>query len=111
MSSSQEALIETTCETRGDSPSPASSRLHIEPASPARLPTDPANTRADVRMGRADAETGLIWTTTAFMALFHLGAIAALFFFSWTNLIVAAVLYIAAINLGIGMGRSEEHTS
>jgi stearoyl-CoA desaturase (delta-9 desaturase) len=55
-------------------------------------------------MGRADSETGLIWTTTAFMALFHLGAIAALFFFSWTNLIVAAVLYIFAINLGIGMG-------
>jgi fatty-acid desaturase len=38
------------------------------------------------------------------MAIFHLGAIAALFFFSWTNLIVAVVLYIFAINLGIGMG-------
>ena len=104
MSGSLEALTEETCETRGDSSSPASGRLHIAQASPAPLPTDPANTRAEVRMGRADSETGLIWTTTAFMALFHLGAIAALFFFSWTNLIVAAVLYIFAINLGIGMG-------
>src|ERR1017187_6924199 len=87
MSISQEALTEPTCETHGDSSSPVSCQLHIDPASPARLPTDPANTRAEVRMGRADSETGLIWTTTAFMALFHLGAIAALFFFSWTNLI------------------------
>ena len=58
----------------------------------------PVVARPEVRMGRADAESGLIWTTTAFMVLFHLGAIAALFFFSWTNLIVAAVLYIFAIN-------------
>jgi stearoyl-CoA desaturase (delta-9 desaturase) len=38
------------------------------------------------------------------MVIFHLGAIAALFFFSWTNLIVAIALYIFAINFGIGMG-------
>jgi stearoyl-CoA desaturase (delta-9 desaturase) len=55
-------------------------------------------------MGRADSETDLNWTTTGFMLLFHAGAIAALFFFSWTNLIVALVLYIFAINMGIGMG-------
>jgi stearoyl-CoA desaturase (delta-9 desaturase) len=58
----------------------------------------------DVRMGRAQNESGIIWITTIFMAIFHLGAIAALFFFSWTNLIVAVVLYILAINCGIGMG-------
>ena len=58
----------------------------------------------DVRMGRAQNESGIIWITTIFMAIFHLGAIAALFFFSWTNLIVAVVLYVFAINCGIGMG-------
>ena len=60
--------------------------------------------KADVRMGRAQNEPKLIWITAFFMALFHAGAIAALFFFSWTNLIVAAALYVAAINMGIGMG-------
>jgi stearoyl-CoA desaturase (delta-9 desaturase) len=55
-------------------------------------------------MGRAQNESGVVWSTTIFMVIFHLGAIAALFFFSWTNLIVAAVLYILAVNFGIGMG-------
>jgi stearoyl-CoA desaturase (delta-9 desaturase) len=80
-------------------------------ANPARVQTEsPAIVfrgsamRSDVHMGRVDSETGLIWNTTIFMVIFHLGTIAALFFFSWTNLIVAAVLYVMAINLGIGMG-------
>ncbi len=59
---------------------------------------------AGVLMGRAQNETGLIWITFIFMVIFHIGAIAALFFFSWTNLIVATVLYVLAINCGIGMG-------
>ena len=57
-----------------------------------------------VQMGRTQNESGVIWITAIFMAIFHLGAIAALFFFSWTNLIVAAVLYVLAVNCGIGMG-------
>jgi stearoyl-CoA desaturase (delta-9 desaturase) len=60
--------------------------------------------RNEVRMGRAQTESGLVWITTVFMVIFHLGAIAALFFFSWTNLIVAIALYVFAINFGIGMG-------
>ena len=60
--------------------------------------------KTDVRMGRAQNEPKLIWITAIFMAIFHIGAIAALFFFSWTNLIVAAALYVVAINMGIGMG-------
>jgi stearoyl-CoA desaturase (delta-9 desaturase) len=44
------------------------------------------------------------WTTTSFMVAFHLGALAALFMFSWTALITAAVIYCFAINVGIGMG-------
>ena len=87
----QEALNQTAIE-------PVSNRLlsNHDGAQPA--------VHAEVRMGRAQTESGLVWITTIFMVIFHLGAIAALFFFSWTNLIVAIVLYVLAINCGIGMG-------
>src|SRR6202167_1207810 len=42
--------------------------------------------------------------TAAFMAAFHVGAIAALFFFTWKALMVAVVLWWVAGSLGIGMG-------
>ena len=38
------------------------------------------------------------------MLLFHVGAIAALFFFSWKALAIAVLLYWVAGSLGIGMG-------
>ena len=60
--------------------------------------------RAEIRMGRTATQSGIIWVTTIFMVIFHVGLIAASFFFSWTNLIAAIVLYIFAINAGIGMG-------
>lgn len=63
-----------------------------------------ARTWIEVKMGRGQTESGVIWITTIFMIIFHLGAITALFFFSWTNLLVAAVLYVLAVNAGIGMG-------
>jgi fatty-acid desaturase len=44
------------------------------------------------------------WVTSSFIALFHLGAVAALFFFSWSALAVAAFLYWLSLSLGIGMG-------
>jgi sn-1 stearoyl-lipid 9-desaturase len=43
------------------------------------------------------------WVTAIFMGLFHLGAIAALFFFSWGAFFVAAFLWWVATSLGIGM--------
>ena len=42
--------------------------------------------------------------TTFFMAAFHVGAIAALFMFTWKGLAVAAVLWWMTGSLGIGMG-------
>jgi stearoyl-CoA desaturase (delta-9 desaturase) len=42
--------------------------------------------------------------TTFFMAAFHVGAIAALFMFSWKGLALAAVLWWVTGSLGIGMG-------
>jgi stearoyl-CoA desaturase (delta-9 desaturase) len=57
----------------------------------------------EVRMGRQHNETNLNWITTIFMGAFHVLAIVALFFFSWPALIASIVLYVMAINMGIGM--------
>lgn len=46
----------------------------------------------------------IVWITTLFMVAFHLGAIAALFFFSWKALLLAGLLWWVAGSLGIGMG-------
>jgi fatty-acid desaturase len=59
--------------------------------------------RKDVRMGREHNETNLNVITATFMGLFHVGALAALFFFTWPALIGAVILYALAINVGIGM--------
>ena len=44
------------------------------------------------------------WGNGVFLVLGHAAALAALFFFSWTALITAVVLYWVAGSLGIGMG-------
>ena len=53
---------------------------------------------------------GINWFTAVILALFHVGAIAALFMFSWRNLAVAAVMYYIATGLGISMGYHRLHT-
>jgi fatty-acid desaturase len=50
------------------------------------------------------ADNEINWVTATFMALFHIGAIAALFFFSWKALAVAAFLWLVSGCWGIGMG-------
>jgi len=59
--------------------------------------------RREMRTGPTHQDGKINWVTVSFMALFHAGALAALFFFSWPNLIVAAVLYFLAIDVGVGM--------
>ena len=60
--------------------------------------------RQEIRMGRAASiGQGINWLTFGVIVAFHLGAIAALFFFSWQRLAAMVVLYILAINVGIGM--------
>lgn len=44
------------------------------------------------------------WSTIFFVAAFHLAAIAAIFTFSWQNLIVTLVLWLVAASWGIGIG-------
>jgi stearoyl-CoA desaturase (delta-9 desaturase) len=50
------------------------------------------------------------WLTTIVFALFHVGAIAALFMFSWVNLAVALFLLWMCTGLGISMGYHRLHT-
>lgn len=50
------------------------------------------------------------WVTTTFFGIFHVGALAAPFFFEWRSVIVAAVLYWITIGWGIGMGYHRLHT-
>src|SRR3979490_3431401 len=44
------------------------------------------------------------WVTTIFMSLFHMGAIAALFFFTWKALFVAMFLWWVSGRSGIVRG-------
>ena len=44
------------------------------------------------------------WLIASFMTLFHVGAVAALFFFTWNALFVAIFLYWVSASLGLGMG-------
>ncbi|HUQ49465.1 MAG TPA: fatty acid desaturase [Terriglobales bacterium] len=58
----------------------------------------------EMEMYGKKASTGVNWVTTFFMAMFHVGAVAAIFFFSWPALIITILLWWAAGGLGIGMG-------
>lgn len=44
------------------------------------------------------------WYTAFVMAIFHIGAVAALFMFSWKALLVTVVLWYFSLSFGIGMG-------
>jgi len=49
-------------------------------------------------------QKGINWHTGAFFAFFHIGAVAALFMFSWQALVAAIVLWWISASLGVGMG-------
>jgi len=55
-------------------------------------------------MGKAKKDRGINWITSIFMVIFHVLAVVALFMFTWKGLIAFVVLYVLAINVGIGMG-------
>jgi fatty-acid desaturase len=52
----------------------------------------------------AEQSAGLNWHTVIGVAIFHVLAVAALFTFSWSNLIAALILWWLAGSLGIGIG-------
>src|SRR5512133_1095887 len=49
------------------------------------------------------ADDQVNWVTAFFMGAFHIGAVAALFFFTWKALLVAMFLWWVSGSLGIGM--------
>jgi stearoyl-CoA desaturase (delta-9 desaturase) len=63
----------------------------------------PQKSRNDLRLGRNHQQGPRNWPTIIVMSLFHVGAVAALFFFSWMNLAVFLLMYFVATNAGIGM--------
>ena len=74
------------------------------PETSAAAATRAVPARLEVRMGRAASiGQGINWLTLGVIVAFHIGAIAALFFFTWERLLAMVVLYIVAINVGIGM--------
>jgi fatty-acid desaturase len=78
--------------------------IHGAPDSSASTTVHVVAAREEIRMGKAASmKDGVNWTTTGIIAAFHVGALAAFFFFSWHRLAVMVVLYVLAINVGIGM--------
>jgi fatty-acid desaturase len=58
----------------------------------------------DVLKKHTPADDQINWVTAFFMAVFHVGALAALFFFSWKLLLLLLVINWVSGSLGIGMG-------
>ena len=50
------------------------------------------------------------WPTAIVFGAFHIGAIAALFAFSWRSLIITAILYWMTVGFGISLGYHRLHT-
>jgi stearoyl-CoA desaturase (delta-9 desaturase) len=61
-------------------------------------------------LGNPAKQERLNWTTTIVMIILHVGAIAALFMFSWKALAVAVFLYWMTVGLGISLGYHRLHT-
>src|SRR5262244_3644417 len=53
---------------------------------------------------KRQGDESINWSVIAVFGLFHIGALASFFMFTWQALVVAVVLYWIAGSLGIGMG-------
>ena len=62
------------------------------------------NAETAIQSKLANRYSTVNWITFVAMTGFHVGAIAALFYFSWTAVLLTAVTYWMCIGLGIGMG-------
>jgi fatty-acid desaturase len=71
----------------------------VLPQAKSALPEHPAMPQ----LGRKAQGGTVSWVTVIFMVLFHIGAIAALFMFSWKAVACFAVCWFLAYNVGIGM--------
>jgi fatty-acid desaturase len=94
------APIPSTTESTSVSATP----LTKAPHSAAKVVLHVVPAREQVKMGKAATiDKGFNWGTLVAMILFHAAALSALFLFSWKRLAVSAILYVLAINVGIGM--------
>jgi len=59
---------------------------------------------AEILQGLEAPDNDINWPTTITMIVFHIGAVAALFMFSWSALLATAILWWISGSLGIGMG-------
>lgn len=85
----------TTVDAVGSRVGPAETKATAQPKVQGHEP---------LALSRSAQTQAFNWTIFTFMLLFHLGAVAALFFFSWQVLVVLVALHVVAINVGIGMG-------
>ena len=69
-----------------------------------------SGSRAGADVFSLPRRTGVNWITSIVVGLFHAGAIAALFMFSWPRFWTAVFLYWVATGLGISMGYHRLHT-
>jgi fatty-acid desaturase len=60
-------------------------------------------TQLEILKRRQPSNDEINWVTASFMLLFHLGAIAALFFFSWKAFFITLFLWWLSTSLGIGV--------
>jgi stearoyl-CoA desaturase (delta-9 desaturase) len=58
----------------------------------------------ETRAAVVPTERHINWSKTIFLSVFHLGAVAALWFWSWPALVSAVLLYWVTGSLGVGMG-------
>jgi stearoyl-CoA desaturase (delta-9 desaturase) len=62
------------------------------------------NSELDSSTERIVKRDGINWVAVIAFTTFHIGAVAALFFFSWPAFFTAAALYWISLSFGIGMG-------
>ncbi len=66
--------------------------------------------RPDIIPRHPDGSIKISWVTTIAFLVFHVGAVAALFHFSWKAVLWTAVTYWITVGWGIGLGYHRLHT-
>jgi fatty-acid desaturase len=84
--------------------------LQLDSSSTVNLPigpliTNPGRIHLEIEaLERNRQDDKINWITAVFMAAFHVGAMAAVFFFTWKAFFAACFLWWVSGSLGIGMG-------
>ncbi|MBS1831815.1 MAG: fatty acid desaturase [Acidobacteria bacterium] len=66
--------------------------------------------RSDIIPRNPDGSIKISWVTTIAFLVFHIGALVALFHFSWKAVFWTAVMYWISVGWGIGLGYHRLHT-